>query len=262
MPSVLPFYCLEKDNQTILENRESVVAVSDLWDDETSRDYYNSQLLWHMDLASGCLPQPCPAWQTYFPPDLIQLQEDEVFVDCGAYDGDTLRDLYYKTGGKFREYHAFEPDPSNYHNLCRCASNLRLSNNPGRFYPGLVAVSDKTGYLPFESEGSVTSFVFNSGNSIIACERLDILLDGHKPTYIKMDIEGHELQALAGAKGIIQQHQPILAICTYHHLSDLWNIPLLIKEYSPSYKMFFRVYAEDCWESACYAIPEHRLIKQ
>jgi FkbM family methyltransferase len=263
MPSALPFYCLEKDNRAILENRESAVAASDLWDDETSRDYYNSQLLWHDDLATGCLPQPCPAWQTYFPPDLVQLRDDEVFGDCGAYNGDTLLALLYKTGGKFKGYHAFEPDPSNY-KLLRNTVNSLDTSMWGRIGTRQLAVSDHVGKLAFEAKGSVTSTVANSSSLEIPCFSLDGYYDVtclEPPTYIKMDIEGHELQALAGAKGIIQRHQPILAICTYHHLSDLWRLPLTIKESNPSYKMFFRMYAEDCWESVCYAIPEHRLIK-
>ena len=260
IPSALPFYCLEKDNQTILDNRESAVAASDLWDDETSVDYYNSQLLWHRDLATGCLPQPCPAWQTYFPPDLIRLQEDEVFVDCGAYNGDTLRAFLYKSEGRFKAYYAFEPDPASVRKLSRFVCDLPKPLTEQILCYGW-AVSDKIEVVDFNANSGVTASIHKGSVAKVQAWAMDDLHFDATPTFIKMDIEGHELQALAGAKGIIQQPQPILAICTYHHLSDSWRIPLTIKEYNPSYKMFFRMYAEDCWESVCYAIPEHRLIK-
>lgn len=59
-------------------------------------------------------------------------------------------------------------------------------------------------------------------------------------TFIKMDIEGAELDALRGAEELIKANKPKLAICLYHHVHDLWTIPLYVKSLVPEYKLFCR----------------------
>ncbi len=80
-----------------------------------------------------------------------------------------------------------------------------------------------------------------------------------KPTYIKMDIEGYEASAIEGAREIIQQHQPVLAICVYHKQQDLWQIPLLMKSLCGDYQLFLRPHLDEGWDLVCYAIPRKRL---
>jgi hypothetical protein len=87
---------------------------------------------------------------------------------------------------------------------------------------------------------------------------LDDLLAGSRPTYIKMDIEGAEPDALAGAQRTIRQHRPVLSICVYHTQYHLWSIPLLVHELAPDYRLFLRPHDADGWDSVCYAIPEER----
>lgn len=73
-------------------------------------------------------------------------------------------------------------------------------------------------------------------------------------TLIKMDIEGAEQEALLGAKRIISEYQPKLAICIYHRIEDLWEIPLLIKELNPEYHLYIRNYEDRLDEIVCYAV--------
>lgn len=61
-----------------------------------------------------------------------------------------------------------------------------------------------------------------------------------KPDFIKMDLEGGEVDAINGARGIIAEYKPRLAICLYHRLSDMWVIPRLIKEIVPEYRFWCR----------------------
>jgi hypothetical protein len=95
--------------------------------------------------------------------------------------------------------------------------------------------------------------------SSIDCRRLDDIDWSVTPTYIKMDIESAEPEAIAGGAELLRRHQPTLAICTYHRNEHLWDIPNLIHSISPDYHIFLRRYAEECWEGVCYAIPKHRL---
>jgi len=75
-----------------------------------------------------------------------------------------------------------------------------------------------------------------------------------------MDIEGAELDALKGARQLIAEHRPVLAICAYHLQSHLWQVPLLIQSISDSYRFFLRQQASDGWDLVCYAIPVERLL--
>jgi hypothetical protein len=77
-----------------------------------------------------------------------------------------------------------------------------------------------------------------------------------------MDIEGSEPDALIGARTIIQQNQPVLAICAYHRQNHLWQIPLLIHAMSEKYRFFLHPHLLEVWDLVCYAIPVERLIER
>jgi hypothetical protein len=61
-----------------------------------------------------------------------------------------------------------------------------------------------------------------------------------KPDFIKMDLEGMEIAALKGAQNIIKEFKPRLAVCLYHRLQDMWEIPILLKRIEPKYKFYCR----------------------
>jgi len=79
------------------------------------------------------------------------------------------------------------------------------------------------------------------------------------PTYLKMDIEGAEVDTLAGASRVIRDHAPVLAICCYHCQDHLWRIPLPIHSLNPDYRFFLRPHDLEMWDLVCYAIPSGRL---
>ena len=89
----------------------------------------------------------------------------------------------------------------------------------------------------------------------LANEALDELLAEETPTYIKMDIEGFELDALAGAGECIRRCRPKLALCVYHRPDHLWRIPLAMHELLPCSRMTMRSYQLDGWDTVCYCVP-------
>ena len=95
----------------------------------------------------------------------------------------------------------------------------------------------------------------------VECATLDELIRDDAPTFIKMDIEGVEPDALAGARGIIQRHLPVLAVSLYHRQEHLWQLPLLVRSLAADYQLFLRRYSDDCWEQVLYAIPPSRLVR-
>lgn len=225
--------------------------------DDDSKQELHEQLRWRYWLDYSALSPGLDPRDTYFPMDLVSASSEDVFVDCGAFDGDTIRSFNEHWGGKFRYAFPFEPDHANRTALISTVKSLALDS---RVTIMPYAVGNSNGPVSFANSSSAASHVTTAENGLtIEGRRLDDIDWALTPTFIKMDIESSEPQALAGAAKLLRQHHPILAVCTYHRSEHLWEIPNLIHSIAPEYKLFLRRYAEECWEGVCYAIPDHRL---
>ena len=198
----------------------------------------------------------------YFPDDLFSLTNHEVFVDCGAYDGDTIHSFLELTGSDFDRIVAFEPDPANYDKLRQSITALppRIA---GRIEIHQKATGARDGRVSFAALGTDGSAI-GEGDFEVDCVALDSALADTapsriKPSHIKMDIEGAELDAIEGARGVIARESPVLAICSYHRQSDLWRIPALIHSINPGYRLFLRPHLIEGWDAVCYAVPPKRM---
>ncbi len=99
----------------------------------------------------------------------------------------------------------------------------------------------------------------NSDDTVeLSCVSLDSTLLGSDVNFIKMDIEGSEIEALQGAKYLIKKNKPVLAICLYHKPDDLWEIPILINRIYNGYDMYLRVHGDMCLETVLYCIPNNK----
>ena len=184
--------------------------------------------------------------EQYFP-EFIHLSNDEVFVDCGAYDGDTA--LIFNKMGEGKIY-ALECDKLN---LEKLKQNTRHLKNIEIIEKGCFSRKD---VLYFKDGAGEASTVSNQGNVKIEVDALDNMIS-ERVTYLKMDIEGAELEALKGAQNIIRSYRPRLAISVYHRYDDLLAIPQFITELNKSYKFYLRHYGYFCTEVVLYAIPEN-----
>jgi FkbM family methyltransferase len=244
----------------ILEQADAIPAGYQLLADEASREEFLAQLRWRCLMDYDCLPEPGAPKDMYFAPDLFRLSREEVVVDCGAFDGDTMQSFLDKTNGQFRHMYLFEPDPANLRALAARIATYpadvaaRISIHP-------YAVGSQNGTVRFRADGDVGSKVVADGGTVeMECRTLDtVLADGPPPTFIKMDIEGAEVQAIPGGTGIIGRCRPILAVCAYHRCDHLWIIPQLLRAAFPDCSLFLRRYAEECWETVYYAVPPERL---
>jgi FkbM family methyltransferase len=251
----VPASCVELP-ETLRDRVMEVEICHSILHDDHSRDELLGQLSWRYWLDESGLPPAGDARDTYFPFDLLRPIADEVFLDCGSFDGQTIRSFHAHWQGNFRHVLAFEPDPANRRLLKRHVRELGISEQVS-VLP--YAVGGESHPVRFTSTASVTSHVGGEGNLLVECRRLDDIDWPLAPTYIKMDIEGAELEALAGARELLRHGRPVLAICTYHRGPHLWQIPNLIHSISSEYRIFLRRYAEECWEGVCYAIPASRL---
>lgn len=167
----------------------------------------------------------------------VQVEKGEIFLDCGACFGDTALWAYYNGAKKV---YSFEPSPSNFPYL---QQNLKSQGyDAERCFP--YAVGEKEEELSFAAAPGMAgaSAINEHGNVKVRCVKLDDFLKEQKikPTFIKFDIEGAEMGALRGARETITKLKPKMAVCLYHKISDMWEIPLLLKEMVPEYKFYCR----------------------
>jgi FkbM family methyltransferase len=254
--SALPFWLPHR----ILDRMDDVRQGYNLLSDEKSRQEFAAQIQWRCSLDYSCLPTPSPGADMYYDPSLVRLSPQEVLADCGAFDGDSVRMFLDKVGHQFRHIYALEPDPRNRAALSAFAASLPV-DEAERISVLPFAVSDFTGVTSFNVTGTAGSTIASgAGAETVECRRLEDLFDGPAPTFVKMDIEGAEPSAIRGATGLIRKARPILAVCAYHQCEHLWTLPVLLKTALPEYELFFRRYAEECWETVYYAIPPERAI--
>lgn len=168
----------------------------------------------------------------------------EVFVDGGSYDGKNALEYVKKWGGQVI---AWEPDINNQQ---KCLETFRKNNIKFELIPkGLWSEAKK---LQFKQAGGSSS-LSDCGDEIIETDSIDSLIST-PVSFIKMDIEGAEYQAILGAKKMISKYKPRLAICVYHKPDDIWKLPYLIYSINPSYTFYLRHYSFYRTETVLYAI--------
>ncbi len=174
----------------------------------------------------------------YFPDDVPLKQDFSCVIDCGAYTGDTIAQLY-STFGRVNEIIAFEPDTENFQRLCQnIGDNHKKICKQLLLYP--CGVWSQTKQMRFSNGLDAGSAINPYGESINQFVALDDIIFNVSPTFVKMDVEGAEVDALKGAKGLICKAKPDLAICLYHKINHLWEITLLVHSWSLGYDFYIR----------------------
>jgi len=250
----LPHYCLDLPHK-VLEKADEIRRAFKLFEDFSSQREFVEQIRWRLWLDFDALPRPV-SHKIYFPHDLVTVSKSESFVDCGAFDGDTMKEFIDASGNIFGHYFAFEADPKNYRELkANVEKYPKAIRDKITTYP--LAVGARSEKVFFDARGTESSRV--GGNSLkIDSVTIDEALLGENPSWIKMDIESSEANAINGAKETISLHSPVLAVCVYHQQNHLWQIPLLISKMNVDYRYFLRPHLLEGWDLVCYAIPRTR----
>jgi FkbM family methyltransferase len=251
----LPYYAIDLPH-LLLPQAEEIARAFTVWNDEASRTEYLAQVHWRLRMDFDILSSPVEHAQ-YFPDDLIRLSENEVFVDCGAYNGDSVSSFFMRQPAFKGKYIAIEPDPINLQFFKQYMATLPDDlRNRVELVP--MAVGAQRELVRFAATGLASSGISSVGTLEVESVPLDEILENESPTFIKMDIEGAEVEALIGAQHSINRASPALAICVYHQPDHLWRIPLLIRLFSDQYHFSLRPHNEEAWDLVCYAIPKSR----
>lgn len=217
-----------------------------LMEDEESREIFTKVFCNKIYLSQTTMPyQTFRSEGEYFESGCWTLGKNEYFVDGGAYIGDTVAEFIEHTKGEFGAIYSFEYEVANYNKLCENIKKFpqEIQEKIEAFQCGIWNKKE-SGWCEYLGESNGTQIMTEDSKSLKAerclLDKLDDVLVGRKVTVLKLDIEGAEIQGLYGAKNIIVNQKPKLAICLYHTPEHLWEIPLLIHEMRPDYKMIIR----------------------
>lgn len=246
---------------TLLEHEQSLLDAYGLFADKHSQGLFISKLALmasdrNFDLFRNFIQsysQPVlelgfgnydgtPEDYYYFNNDVISLSPDEVYVDVGAYDGDTVYSFVEacrKNWVNYTKIHAFEPDPHCYQALVKNTADFKnVVCHPSGVWSQSQVLRFKSSENGIHDQAGAIDL---SGNIDINVVSLDDYLRGEEVSFIKMDPGGNVIpEAIRGAAGIIAQHRPKLALGAYHALESLFEIPLLVHEICADYKLFLR----------------------
>ena len=185
--------------------------------------------------------------QQYF--DFFEPGSDEIFVDAGAFDGQTSVEFTKWCPG-YKDIYMFEANN-------RAESSIKktmVEENISKYHLHMKGISNCSRTVNFYDDvvNMTGSQISSSGEAIVPLVSLDETIDD-KVTFIKMDIEGEERNALLGAENLIKTYKPRLAVCVYHKIDDFFRIPELILNFNKDYRIALRHYTTLDMETVLYA---------
>ncbi len=234
------------------EHYSEIKAAYELMADEQSKKVFENVIRYKLSGDISLLRECESPREEMF--DLLQIGSEEIYVDLGAYNGDTLVEFLNETSMKFRKLYAMEPDHKNYMKLKRrlymigsalleayncgawdCETTLQFSLRAGRSSKVSAAAGGRTKEVKMMS--------------------VDHMLQGGEATLIKYDVEGSEDKALEGTRQTITKYRPKLNVAVYHRNEDMFAIPLKIAAMNRKYKIYLRhhPYVPD-WDTNLYCI--------
>jgi FkbM family methyltransferase len=241
----------------VLESAADARRCFEILSDEDSKAGFVEQITWRVQGDFDALSDPVKD-EIYFPDFVDSLQSLETFVDCGAYDGDTVGRFLERKEYQFNKAFAFEPDPENFRALEENVSRLP-KEIAERIETSRCAIGEEKAELSFAATGTAGAS-FGEGSFTVQCISLDEALRHENPTYIKMDIEAAEPAAIRGARKLIREHQPVVAACSYHVQDHLWTIPLLLFDTNPEFAIVQRQHIQMVEDLVTYGVPYGRFI--
>jgi FkbM family methyltransferase len=238
--------------QDLLDNKEAYASLNKELADDRSREVLDAVIEYRLTadplVLEPVIEQGRYHQGLYHPAGLFDLGDNEVYVDAGAYDGDSIRWFKDRVGNRYERILAFEPDPKTYARL-----KQNFAGEP-RIEAINAGLHRKKAVLRFRDDASRGAIFTDDGDISMQVVSLDDVLAGSRASYIKMNIEGAEIDALHGAHGTIECWLPKLAISVYHRPSDLWRIPRLVRELGARYALFLRQHDGGVIETVLYAI--------
>ncbi len=169
----------------------------------------------------------------------------DTILDAGANEG-ILTVIYSQKVQETGKIFSFEPDSNNIENL---KMNLALNNNHFNIQLIEKGIWNRKMEVEFFQTGNVASSIFYEGKNAVKKKIQVISIDEfvkvqkiQRLDFIKMDIEGAEIEAIRGAKNTIENLKPNFAIASYHIVNEEYTYKALesiFLEFNYPYKTVF-----------------------
>lgn len=241
-----PFYAYK-----VVENLDKIELVYNMLSDDLSKKNFLNVLMYRITFDRKFILDTISEESQYFISEFSDLGCNEVFVDCGAFTGDTL-ERFLEHNAMPKKCYLFEPDTNNAQKLKNVIKDKNMEDRCVVIGKGVYEYSTKLWFVSGKESESYFSTEETDGAEAIDVTSIDDSVED-AITFIKMDIEGFEKSALRGAKNQMVQNKPKLAICVYHSIEDLWEIPLMINELGVYKNFKIRHYTDNFRESVFYA---------
>jgi FkbM family methyltransferase len=250
-PFRLPLELEEGGFRYYINQKERIESGLEILADELSREVFIRCLQTHMQRKPVAVPM-CDRNEQYTPQGIQLARGYSRFIYCGVSVGEMSR--VFSQVGKVDELVCFEPDPNQFKLTAEYLAT-RHEHIAQRVTAIPCAVYSHEAIAAFTySDTSFGSRILTSGEARIQCVSIDHVLPGFHPTFISMDIEGAELEALKGAEKTLRESRPDLGICVYHCPSHLWEIPLYLHNLGVGYRLYLRNYTSFTGETVLYAV--------
>lgn len=240
----------------IEDNIVEFEKVYDLLEDEESKKVYLAFLKTRLSGNNSYIMEIYKKESNFFNNEIFRINQEEVFLEVGAYDGDTIRLFLKENNEKYRYIYAIEPDKENQRELQKYIVEKQMKN---------IIVTDKGAwnekgevYFSATSE-QISSVITEADKDIkgvgIEVDRLDDMFTySEKVTILKINYLEGVKEAIQGAEDILKFHKPKLAITVGFDCRNVRYVPILIKKINPEYKVFLRFNRGMVSSLTCYAI--------
>ena len=249
-----PVTYFEKSIADMQEHWKEYLWLEQILEDEQSKLVLKEMLLAKATMDTTHIENAFLPQMPYFSPEIWGELGNEVYADCGAYEGDSIL-KFISVCPWYKKIFAFEAIPEV---MTRCQKMLdAFSDNSIEYVQKAVDKCEQT--LLFDA-GSMHGESCASEEGTIRVESIPLdTLFSEDISFIKMDIEGSELDAILGAQKIISSNTPKMAICVYHKVDDFWKIPQTICAINPNYTFMLRQHDYEVYsETVLYCIPKQQ----
>jgi len=237
--------------------RSAIEQVLFAWSDDVSRAHHLQFIAWHR-LRQDWVFKGAPVDMThrYFIPEVSSVLADrEVCIDAGAHIGETAKAFREKVSDRFTGIVMFEPDSCNASlieaNLEQLSGSLRQRHRLLR--RALSQAGGRRLFFPHLGYGSQLSSLGTDMVDAMALDDMEVA-----PTYIKLHLEGHELEALQGAEASLRIHRPIVSVTIYHSDAGLWKLPSWLMGKLTDYRHYLRLHSWCGTGAVMYCVPAER----
>ena len=176
-----------------------------------------------------------------------QFDGETCFFDVGGCDASTtLR--FIELCPDYKKVFYIEPDSE----LMRLSKERLMKYKRIEYLEAGAGEDNKI--ARFDPVGLSAGKVTDKGDRLINIIKLDDYIV--KNSYVKMDIEGSEYQAICGMKSAIESCHPMLGISVYHLPGDIHRLISLVLQYNKEYKVYMRHYTDSYADTIAYFVME------